>query len=286
LHPKDFPLPGASSARTIASDESPSGGRTVFGGVTEPTPFDLRWRMFGIDVRVHPFHWLMAAFICWGYLEYGLLSLVAAMFCIFCSVLIHELGHVVAFRQFGCNARILLWSFGGLAIPDRSPRKRWQRIVVYSAGVIAQSVLLGIAYLLSPEIETRILGGNPQLVNAVIAALDILIRVNFFWIILNLLPIWPLDGGLIAREVCNGLAPRTGVLISLQISTGVSGLLAAHAFLFLATGRTLNNLLPENFRHLPEGMFGGIFFAYFAVMSFQYYMAERDQGRYFDDPWN
>ena len=38
----------------------------------------------------------------------------------FVSILVHELGHAVIMRRFGSNARIVLHSFGGLAIPEGS----------------------------------------------------------------------------------------------------------------------------------------------------------------------
>lgn len=34
-------------------------------GNVEPTQYDLRFTIFGIPVRVHPFFWLLAAFIVW-----------------------------------------------------------------------------------------------------------------------------------------------------------------------------------------------------------------------------
>ena len=35
----------------------------MFSGEPQPTPMDLHWRMFGIDVRVHPFFWLFSALL-------------------------------------------------------------------------------------------------------------------------------------------------------------------------------------------------------------------------------
>ena len=42
--------------------------------------------------------------------------------CLLVSILIHELGHALAFRQFGIQSSIVLYHFGGLAIPIGSFR--------------------------------------------------------------------------------------------------------------------------------------------------------------------
>jgi len=58
-----------------------------------------------------------------------------------------------------------------------------------------------------------------------------LLYVNIFWGILNLLPVYPLDGGQIAREVFTLGNPRAGITQSLQLSAGVAVLVAAYALL-------------------------------------------------------
>src|SRR5947207_2300389 len=87
----------------------------VFFAIQE-TPFDLKWRMFGIHVRVHPLFWVVAALLSRPFLEVGIPHILISMACIFLSVLIHELGHVVVGRYFGSHGHIVLWAMGGLAI--------------------------------------------------------------------------------------------------------------------------------------------------------------------------
>lgn len=78
----------------------------------QETPFDLKWRMFGIHVRVHPLFWVIAALLSRPFLEVGIPHILISMFCIFLSVLIHELGHVVVGRYFGSHGHIVLWAMG------------------------------------------------------------------------------------------------------------------------------------------------------------------------------
>jgi membrane-associated protease RseP (regulator of RpoE activity) len=53
-----------------------------------------------------------------------------------------------------------------------------------------------------------------------------LLFISVFWGLINLLPIYPLDGGQIAREVLLALSPRQGIRQSLVLSAVVAGGLA------------------------------------------------------------
>ncbi len=81
------------------------------------TDFDLHFRCCGIPVRVHPGFWAIAALISMPAGREPLPVLGFAL-AVFLSILIHELGHALAFRQCGIQSHIVLYHFGGLAIPD------------------------------------------------------------------------------------------------------------------------------------------------------------------------
>src|SRR5205823_4216554 len=55
-----------------------------------------------------------------------------------------------------------------------------------------------------------------------------LVYVNIAWGLLNLLPVYPLDGGQISRELFTLGNPRSGIVQSLQLSVGTGALLAAY----------------------------------------------------------
>ena len=55
---------------------------------------------------------------------------------LFVSILIHELGHALTARLFGARAWVQLYSFGGLAHPDR-PLPKWRAIAMTLAGPFA-----------------------------------------------------------------------------------------------------------------------------------------------------
>ena len=110
------------------------------------TPYDLRWRMLGTDVRVHPLFWLVSAVLGWNWYSMrggGIGYLLLWVFCCFVSVLLHEFGHVLVGRLFGSDGHIVLYSFGGLAVGSSDLRRRWQRVLVLFGGPGAQLVLAG-----------------------------------------------------------------------------------------------------------------------------------------------
>ena len=53
--------------------------------------------------------------------------------------------------------------------------------------------------------------------------------INLIWSLLNLLPIWPLDGGRMSREFFEWLLPQKGTSLALGISFVIAGLLAINA---------------------------------------------------------
>ena len=56
-----------------------------------------------------------------------------------------------------------------------------------------------------------------------------LLQVNILWGLINLLPIYPLDGGQIARELFTLGNVRNGIIQSLRLSTGAAALVAVYA---------------------------------------------------------
>jgi Zn-dependent protease len=257
----------------------------------EETPYDLRWRMFGIHVRVHPLFWLVAAILSWRELDLGIPNILLSMVCVFASILIHEMGHVVVGRCFGSRGHIVLWAFGGLAIGSNGSDKRWQRIAVSAAGPMAQFLLFGIILVVIPFLPQSLpgyvlkrwyLAGAEEYVfpSLLYTFLETMLFVNLYWPILNLLPIWPLDGGQISRELFTWGSPRNGVRLSLQLSMGVAGLLALYAVIAQ---------LEEEKRipWLPSGIQSAIFFGIFVAISFQALQMEHQQDNWLDDHrWN
>src|SRR5258708_21488286 len=82
-------------------------------GTVAPTPYDVRFSLFGIPVRVHPFFWIASLLMGRGLHDRKLMLIWMA--CIFVSILVHELGHALTAQYFGWPPHIVLHAFGGYA---------------------------------------------------------------------------------------------------------------------------------------------------------------------------
>lgn len=250
----------------------------------EQTPYDLRFRLWDIPVRIHPTFWIFSAVLGWpGQLPEGSRHLMIPIVltwiaCAFVSILIHELGHVLAGRLFGQRGQIVLYSFGGLAIGSAGLASRWKRIFVTFAGPLAGFLFLGaiFAVIFALRIDTDSL---PRMARI---ALGDLFWINLVWGILNLLPIWPLDGGHISRDLLDGLLPDRGARIAMGFSLVVAGGLAAHA-LGVEYGRPL---IPLPYIEKMGGVWMVFFFGLLAVSSFQALQAMERERRWHDDHWD
>jgi stage IV sporulation protein FB len=229
----------------------------VLLGEPPTTPFDLRFRCLGIPVRVTPFFWLVALLL--GYqLAVGLaaqsngalnLAMLVVLWiaAVFLSLMVHEFGHALAMRYFGIAPRVVLYHFGGLAIPDAfsSMGRRqdpYSQIIITAAGPAAQLVLAAMVLVLivaaghSTSVPVPFLdnylpvGFGPPIPSLTLrVAAFFIVMPSLYWAALNLLPVYPLDGGQIVREVLRITQPSRAVPISLMVSIGTGAAVAIYA---------------------------------------------------------
>lgn len=137
----------------------------------------------------------------------------------FISILVHELGHGLTAKAFGKRVEIVLESFGGYAAySGGAPLRRGKSILITIAGPAAQ-ILLGIVVL-------SLWQAFPNLSSNASYFLKTLFEISFFWALLNLLPILPLDGGRILESI---LGARR-IKITLVVSIIVAIAMALYAF--------------------------------------------------------
>lgn len=236
-------------------------GDTIVGVVEDSlgprTRFDLNFRVGDIPVRVHPFFWITTVLMGWvpglsGLDRLTYLLVWAAV--LFVSILVHELGHILMGRYFGSRGHILLTGFCGLAIGSAELPERWQRNAVLLAGPGAGFLLAALVFAVSwsvyPEVTVSLLASlirvdvpidldahlPPLLLGFAILNL---LWVNVFWGLVNLLPIWPLDGGQVCRESCQKYRGREGVATSLIVSMVTAGAFGALALIELLMQKPL-----------------------------------------------
>jgi len=221
--------------------------------VPPPTRYDLRFNLAGFPVRVHPLFWLIAVLL--GYSSGDLLQILIWVLVVFISILVHELGHALAFRRYGMSSQIVLHFAGGLTIPEST---RWgsqwanvalgpnQNIFISLAGpgagfLVAALVIAGVLLTGGSIITTRLLGFIPLPALAVLPFggalvslfVTALLWVNIFWGFINLMPVFPLDGGSVTRNVLLQADPIDGIRKSLWVSVIAGALIALVAFFSL-----------------------------------------------------
>jgi Zn-dependent protease len=199
-------------------------------GQVNPTPYDLYFPLFGIPVRVTPWFWLVGVFTGWSTMQGDeprpdwLLIWIA---CLFVSILVHEMGHALTAKAYGWPPQVFLYHFGGVAMfapysgytPQRS-------ILVSFAGPGAGFVLYGIVLAVEFALQSNGVAYNDQAGFALFQ----LKYINLYWGLVNLLPVLPLDGGQICREVCHLLRLRDPLAATYTVGIVVGGAAAA-AFL-------------------------------------------------------
>jgi stage IV sporulation protein FB len=249
----------------------------VLLGEPSRTAWDLNFVMFGIPVRVAPWFWLVTVlFGAQASDGIGILTWTAA---VFVSILVHEMGHAWAMRAYGFHPWIVLYGMGGLA--SYNPRDAYgsrrsqgslAQILICAAGPAAGFLLaaalallvwaayphavmsLGYPWGLLPQVELS----NERLANFY----NDVFYICVFWGLVNLLPVYPLDGGQIAREMLVRISPGDGIRQSMILSMVSAGAMAVYAY------REMHS------------QYAALFFGYLGYMSFIAYQSYTGRGRW------
>ena len=255
------------------------------------TEYDLHFKLFGLPVRVHPLFWAVSIFLgihsSTGNMTVWLIMLGSWVAAVFLSILVHELGHALPLaRYYGARTWIILHGFGGLACHEPYYRRRapgtWGTIAYTVAGPFAgfalAAMLLAVLSLCQvefvlkwesfgdlifiPYIDIKYMGVFSFLPVYGLLVLHALIRdilyISIFWGLMNLLPLYPLDGGHIARELFLVVDRRNGIANSLWLSFFTGGVIAV-----------LGLLQWVNVHQMQGIPFIPLLFGYLALQSYQ-----------------
>lgn len=248
------------------------------------TNYDLHFQIAKIPVRIHPWFWFVGIMLGISDPDTRPIEVLIWMLAMLVSILVHELGHAVAIRHYGWTPRIVLYALGGLAMYDTSETYSYSynehednpkiKILISAAGPIAGflfgALIIGLVWASGNEVRFGWggplgfhwrLGGIES--DRTFLLLNDLIFINIFWGLVNLLPVFPLDGGQIARELFTWSNPYDGVVKSLWLSVIAGGVVAALA------------LVRLGFR---EGLFVAAMFGYLAYISYATLQAYRGGG--------
>lgn len=203
-------------------------------------------RIANIPIRVHWTFSLLLLFIGVSYFFAsgtlaGAASGIVFILAIFGCVLLHELGHSLAARQFGIGTKhITLLPIGGVAALERMPKRWTQELWVAIAGPLVNVAIC--AALIPWLLITGVTPAEfllPVSMGGSLAAH--LLVANAVLVVFNLLPIFPMDGGRVLRAFlastgdhrwATNVAARIGQ--GAAVLLGILGLFYAPLLLVLA----------------------------------------------------
>ncbi len=228
----------------------------------QSTPADFHFHIGQIPVRVTGWFWLVAGLLGWSSAQSLagddtrtlLIYLGVCMLVVFFSFLVHELGHALAYAVFGQSSRIVLYHFGGLAVLTGMPASALKsplcQLVVSAAGPVAQLCLviavvaivmmfgyqvpdpgfLKLLPIVGNSLEEISLASQP--IPSMLGRLMVyyLLFVNIALVILNLLPVLPLDGGRIVLEGLKVFGVSAADQIASLFGLLIAGVVAVWAY--------------------------------------------------------
>ena len=229
------------------------------------TAYDVNFQILGFPVRIHPFFWLIGFILGFRGNPDGI-AILTWILVLFVSILIHELGHAILIRYFGRPAHIVLYAMGGLAIEgeesnysawssfstssfgSRRSRTPTEQIIISFAGPAAGFILAAFVIVAlkatGGDVQFRLgqfylptftasLGGSMADNDKLLDLVHYLLFFNIFWGLVNLLPVFPLDGGQIAMQLMIVNDSWGGTVKALWLSVFVGGAVAVIAGVLL-----------------------------------------------------
>lgn len=226
-----------------------------------PTRWEVRWRMPGAEVRIQLLFWVSCALVGIVYYQYpkvrddlgGFAAFALWMGVALASLLMNVAGHALAARLLSVQVRIVLSGLGD-RLYGLEPLGRWQRVLIALAGPLLNLLLFAAAW------SVPFLQLPPDWRVTLAPSLWLLMWVNGFWALLNVLPLWPLDGGRLAVEMGEAVLGRHGQILALLLSLATTLLLTA----FVIVWMRLSLIDPFDPRYT-------IFFIYFCILSLYCY---------------
>ena len=141
------------------------------------------------------------------------------------ALLLHELGHALAFRRYGVPASISFWALGGVTVPtdlDAATRlsDRQMLVVVLSGPFVG--LMIGAVTVVAAAIFR-------DAARSIREPLFLWMFVNLGWGIFNLLPIASMDGGRALEYLGGAVFGRAGRAVGLALGLLASALIAVVA---------------------------------------------------------
>jgi len=185
----------------------------------------LRFRLFGIPVSVSHSFWFLALF-----LQFSEISrpqrFAIWVGVVFTGVLLHEFGHALVIRAFGFAPSVELYGMGGLTAWSTAQGNApgpWKRLVVSLAGPVA-GITFGFGTLFVALASGMSFEGIMSRGSYAEYLVYSVAWVNAGWGLLNLIPVYPLDGGQVMASLFDMVTPGNGRVWALRVTVVLGSL--------------------------------------------------------------
>jgi stage IV sporulation protein FB len=191
-------------------------------------------RIRGTEVKLHV---TFVLFLVWwavgGYQQAGTSGAIAAalwLLAVFGCILLHEFGHIFMAGRFGVRTPdVILLPIGGVARLERIPDEPKQELLIALAGPAVTAAIALILY-----VAIRLSGQDAGLgdLSPGRPFFSLLMNVNVYLLLFNLIPAFPMDGGRVLRAL---LASRMGLVRGTRVAATLGQTLAAVGGLYAIT---------------------------------------------------
>jgi len=204
----------------------------------------LQFRLGPFPVRIE-LSFLIAAALLGGLGNRSVADVASWIVLVFISVLVHELGHALVGLSQGGRPEIILQWLGGVTFPRLRSRTTWAQQIWLSvagplAGLLPGAIAVAVLIAQNPELGQDLSRlpihvfhgmGSREPLTRWLAALAVM---SVFWTALNLMPVFPLDGGHVLEIALTAARKKPSTAIASWISAVVG---AALGVLLLLVGQ-------------------------------------------------
>lgn len=182
----------------------------------------MQFHFFRIPVTICPSFWIFALFFS-NLLQHPSMHGLILVGVLILSLLVHEFGHAATAARFGASPQIILEAFGGRA-QYRGMLSPKQEFLVVLNGPLFECLLIALSY---PLLKSNLFIDFPH----VQFFLQATLHFNVLWVLLNLLPILPLDGGYLVRYLLIRKWGSQGEASSVLLGLGACAVVAPYLLL-------------------------------------------------------
>lgn len=182
----------------------------------------MQFRLFNIPVFVRSSFWIFLLLYTF-YASSDPVKMILMAIIIGGSLLIHELGHAFAARKFGRDPEITIEAFGGYATYSSLGLDEKKQFAITFAGPLFTALLIVLPYYFLKNHFFVLYWPNYFSYH--------LMQMNIYWLLVNLAPLQPLDGGKMAGFLLRKCFGERGDYFSIHLGN-VTALAGTAYFLF------------------------------------------------------